>query len=41
MVLQRFEFDDSMEIMIDGKHKVNISQQLAKNIFINYEAKKR
>jgi DtxR family Mn-dependent transcriptional regulator len=41
MVLQRFEFDDSMEIMIDGTHKVNISQQLAKNIFINYEAKKR
>lgn len=41
MVLQRFEFDDSMEIMIDGKHKVNISQQLGKNIFINYEAKKR
>ncbi len=41
MVLQRFEFDESMEIMIDGKHKVNISQQLAKNIFINYEAKKR
>lgn len=41
IVLQRFEFDDSMEIMIDGKHKVNISQQLAKNIFINYEAKKR
>ena len=41
MVQQRFEFDDSMEIMIDGKHKVNISQQLAKNIFISYEAKKR
>jgi DtxR family Mn-dependent transcriptional regulator len=41
MVQQRFEFDDSMEIMIDGKHKANISQQLAKNIFISYEAKKR
>lgn len=41
LVKQRFEFDDSMEIMIDGKHKVNISQQLAKSIFISYEAKKR
>lgn len=41
MVLQRFEFDDSMEIMIDGKNKANISQQLAKSIFISYEAKKR
>jgi DtxR family Mn-dependent transcriptional regulator len=41
MVQQRFEFDDSMEILIDGKHKVNISQQLAKNIFISYDAKKR
>jgi DtxR family Mn-dependent transcriptional regulator len=40
-VEQRFEFDDSIEIMIDGKHKTNISQQLAKNIFISYEAKKR
>jgi len=41
IVEQRFEFDDSIEIMIDGKHKTNISQQLAKNIFISYEAKKR
>jgi DtxR family Mn-dependent transcriptional regulator len=41
MVQQRFEFDDSMEILIDGKHKANISQQLAKNIFISYDAKKR
>lgn len=41
MVQHRFEFDDSMEILIDGKHKVNISQQLAKNIFISYDAKKR
>jgi DtxR family Mn-dependent transcriptional regulator len=41
MVQQRFEFDDSMEILIDGKHRVNISQQLAKNIFISYDAKKR
>jgi hypothetical protein len=40
-VEQRFEFDDSIEIMIDGKHKTNISQQLAKNIFISYDAKKR
>ncbi|MEN9951828.1 MAG: hypothetical protein RLZZ520_96 [Bacteroidota bacterium] len=41
IVEQRFEFDDSIEIMIDGKHKTNISQQLAKNIFISYDAKKR
>jgi DtxR family Mn-dependent transcriptional regulator len=41
IVEQRFEFDDSIEIMIDGKHKANISQQLAKNIFISYESKKR
>ena len=41
MVQQKFEFDDSMEILIDGKHKANISQQLAKNIFISYDAKKR
>lgn len=41
MVEHKFEFDDSMEILIDGKHKANISQQLAKNIFISYDAKKR
>jgi DtxR family Mn-dependent transcriptional regulator len=41
IVEQRFEFDDSLEIVIDGKHKTNISQQLAKNIFISYDAKKR
>jgi DtxR family Mn-dependent transcriptional regulator len=41
IVEHRFEFDDSIEIMIDGKHKTNISQQLAKNIFISYDAKKR
>ncbi len=41
MVEHKFEFDDSIEILIDGKHKVNISQQLAKNIFISYDAKKR
>jgi DtxR family Mn-dependent transcriptional regulator len=41
IVEQRFEFDDSIEIMIDGKHKANISQQLAKHIFISYESKKR
>jgi DtxR family Mn-dependent transcriptional regulator len=29
-----FEFDESMEIVIDGKTTKNISQQLAKNIFI-------
>jgi DtxR family Mn-dependent transcriptional regulator len=29
-----FEFDESMEIIIDGKTTKNISQQLAKNIFI-------
>lgn len=29
-----FEFDESMEIVIDGKITKNISQQLAKNIFI-------
>lgn len=29
-----FEFDESMEIVIDGKMTKNISQQLAKNIFI-------
>lgn len=29
-----FEFDQSMEIVIDGKTTKNISQQLAKNIFI-------
>jgi DtxR family Mn-dependent transcriptional regulator len=29
-----FEFDESMEIVIDGKMIKNISQQLAKNIFI-------
>lgn len=40
-VQQKFEFDDSMEILIDGKHKTNISQQLAKNIFISHEVKKR
>jgi DtxR family Mn-dependent transcriptional regulator len=41
IVQQRFEFDESMEILIDGKHKANISQQLAKNIFISDDAKKR
>jgi DtxR family Mn-dependent transcriptional regulator len=29
-----FEFDDSMEILIDGKITKNISEQLANNIFI-------
>ena len=41
IVEKKFEFDDSLEIMVDRKHKANISQQLAKNIFISYEAKKR
>lgn len=41
IIQQKFEFDDSMEILVDGKHKTNISQQLAKNIFISYEVKKR
>lgn len=38
-VEKKFEFDDSLEITVDKKHKVNISQQLAKNIFISYETK--
>ena len=29
-----FEFDESMEILIDGKITKNISKQLANNIFI-------
>ena len=29
-----FEFDESMEIVIDGKTTKNISKQLANNIFI-------
>jgi DtxR family Mn-dependent transcriptional regulator len=29
-----FEFDESMEIIIDGKITKNISKQLANNIFI-------
>jgi DtxR family Mn-dependent transcriptional regulator len=41
MVEKKFEFDESLEITIDRKHKANISQQLAKNIFISYESKKR
>jgi recombinational DNA repair ATPase RecF len=41
IVQQRFEFDDSMEILVDGIHKTNITQQLAKNIFISHEVKKR
>ncbi|MEY5045864.1 MAG: hypothetical protein RL713_1089, partial [Bacteroidota bacterium] len=41
IIEKKFEFDASMEITVDRKHKANISQQLAKNIFINYEAKKR
>lgn len=41
MVQQKFEFDDSLEILVDKKHRTNISQQLAKNIFISYEAKTR
>lgn len=39
IVQQKFEFDDSLEILVDKKHKTNISQQLAKNIFISYEGK--
>ena len=39
MVEKKFEFDESLEITIDRKHKANISQQLAKNIFISYETK--
>jgi DtxR family Mn-dependent transcriptional regulator len=39
MVEKKFEFDESLEITIDRKHKANISQQLAKNIFISYEVK--
>ncbi len=41
IIEKKFEFDASMEITVDRKHKANISQQLAKNIFISYEAKKR
>jgi len=41
IIEKKFEFDASMEITVDRKHKSNISQQLAKNIFISYEAKKR
>lgn len=37
---KRFEFDESLEVVIDKKHKASISQQLAKNIFISYETKK-
>jgi len=39
IVEKKFEFDESLEITIDRKHKANISQQLAKNIFISYETK--
>jgi DtxR family Mn-dependent transcriptional regulator len=39
VVEKRFEFDNSIEVTIDKKHKANISQQLAKNIFISYEGK--
>ncbi|MFM1757043.1 MAG: hypothetical protein RL621_2032 [Bacteroidota bacterium] len=39
IVQQKFEFDASLEILIDKKHRTNISQQLAKNIFISYEVK--
>ena len=41
IIEKKFEFDESLEITVDRKHKANISQQLAKNIFISYEAKKR
>ena len=41
MIEKKFEFDGSLEITVDRKHKANISQQLAKNIFISYESKKR
>ena len=41
IIEKKFEFDASMEITVDRKPKANIRQQLAKNIFISYEAKKR
>jgi DtxR family Mn-dependent transcriptional regulator len=34
IVKKRFSFDDSLEIKLDNKHVISISDQLAKNIFV-------
>lgn len=36
-VKKRFDFDQSMEIRIQHKSPISISEQLAKNIFVKYE----
>lgn len=36
-VKKRFDFDQSMEIRIQNKIPISISEQLAKNIFVKYE----
>jgi len=37
-IKKRFDFDGSMEIKIKGTQVSNISEQLAKNIFVTYES---
>lgn len=37
-IKKRFDFDGSMEIKLKGTQTINISEQLAKNIFVTYES---
>ena len=36
VVKKKFSFDDSLEIKIDNKHMITITDQLAKNIFVKH-----
>lgn len=36
MVKKKFSFDDSLEIKLDNRHMLTISDQLAKNIFVKH-----